>query len=71
MAVNESGKNPKGVVYVKIPSYELGRLDRQIEKGVFRSRSDGLRQSLSRYLDILEDRQRGQREIFQTDEQPE
>lgn len=68
MAVNEGEKNPNGIVYVKIPPYDLARLDRQVEKGVFRSRSEGLRISLSRYLDDLEDRQRGYRESFQTDE---
>jgi Arc/MetJ-type ribon-helix-helix transcriptional regulator len=59
MAVNENDKNPLGIVYVKIPPYDLARLDWQIKKGVFRSRSEGLRISLLRYLDDLEDRQRG------------
>ena len=57
MTVNE--KNPLGIVYVKIPPYDLARLDWQVKKGVFRSRSEGLRISLTRYLDDLEDRQRG------------
>lgn len=47
MAKVKKGSNPDGVVYVKLPPGLIDRLDNQIARGEFRSRSEGIREAVS------------------------
>jgi Arc/MetJ-type ribon-helix-helix transcriptional regulator len=72
MTLSDNEKtNPNGVVYVKLPPDLIRRLDLQIQKGVFRSRSEGIRYAVSEYLDRLEDRQAGRLRTYVVPDEPE
>lgn len=64
MAKVKKGSNPDGVVYVKLPPGLIDRLDNQIARGEFRSRSEGIREAVRDYLERLEDRQSGHLRVY-------
>lgn len=71
MDVVKEGKNPEGIIYVRLPPSLIKRLDNQIERGEFRSRSEGIREAVRDYLDRLEERQSGHLRVYVSTAQPE